>query len=120
MQTPESSKRLVENSPVQPPETAYFTPYQPSFAANSAAVSSAHESLSVQSTTLHETSGIAAQSDMLGASILDSLRRQREQLEHTSANLDHADTNMDSSSKLITNMVSRFYFLYIKFHLITF
>ena len=106
MESPTSEKRLIEPNP--PSEPTYFTPYQPSFSSNSAAFKSAQASISLQNDTLNETTGVAAQSDMLSASILDSLRRQREQLEHTNATLDHADSNLDYSSKLITKMISRY------------
>ena len=106
MGSPTSEKRLIEPNPL--PKPTYFTPYQPSFTSNSAAFNSAQASISLQNDTLNETTRVAAQSDILSASILDHLQRQHEQLEQTNATLDHADSNLDSSSKLITKMISRY------------
>jgi hypothetical protein len=63
----------------------------------------------VQRTSVHleRTQRLAAEAEMVGASVLGDLRRQREQLERANRNLRETEADIDQSNDLLQSMIRR-------------
>lgn len=63
--------------------------------------------LSDQNEKIQDTRRVMNETESIGNSVIESLLRQREQLEHANASMDRADSNLDDSSRLVNRIMRR-------------